>query len=92
MRQPPLDPDAADGAPVADVLTLYDQEHLVTYIRLLEAELARVDWMEAARTILHIDPDRELARARFSWESHMRRAYWMTEEGYLHLLRLSQLH
>jgi hypothetical protein len=92
MRQPPLDPDAADEAPVADMLTLYDQEHLVTYIRLLDAELARVDWKEAARTILHIDPDRELARARFSWESHMRRAYWMTEEGYRHLLRLSHLH
>jgi len=92
MRQPPLDPDAADEAPVADSLTPYDQEHLVTYIRLLEAEVARVDWKEAARTILHIDPDREPARARHSWESHVRRAYWMTNDGYRHLLRLSQLH
>jgi hypothetical protein len=38
MRQPPLDPDAADEAPVADALTAYDQEHLVTYLRLLDAE------------------------------------------------------
>ena len=91
MRQPPLDPDAADEAPVADMLTMY-QEHLVTYIRLLDAEVTRVDWKDAARAILHIDPDREPARARLSWESHMRRAYWMTEEGYRHLLRLSQLH
>jgi hypothetical protein len=92
MRQPPLDPDAADEAPVADMLTPYDQEHLVTYLRLLDAQVDRVDWKEAARAILHIDPDREPARARLSWESHMRRAHWMTEEGYRHLLRLSQLH
>ena len=92
MRQPPFNPDAADEAPVADTLTPYDHEHLVTYLRLLDAEAIELDWKEAARAILHIDPDRELARARFSWESHMRRAYWMTEEGYRHLLRLSQVH
>ena len=92
MRQPPLDPDAADEAPVADTLTPYDHEHLVTYLRLLDAEAIELDWKEAARSILHIDPDREPARARLSWESHVRRAYWMTKEGYRHLLRLSQLH
>jgi hypothetical protein len=91
-RHLPLDPDAADEAPVADMLTPYDQEHLVTYIRLLDAQLARADWKEAARAILHIDPDREPARARLSWESHVRRAYWMTKQGYRLLLRLSRLH
>ena len=59
MRQPPFDPDAADEAPVADMLTPYDHEHLVTYLRLLDAEAMELDWKEAARTILHIDPDRE---------------------------------
>ena len=92
MRQPPFDPDAADETPVADMLTPYDHEHLVTYLRLLDAEAIQLDWKEAARTILHIDPDHEPARARLSWESHVRRAYWMTKEGYRHLLRLSQLH
>lgn len=53
MRQPPFDPDAADEAPVADMLTPYDQEHLVTYLRLLDAEVDRVDWKEAARAIPH---------------------------------------
>jgi hypothetical protein len=43
MRQPPLDPDAADEAPVADMLTPYDHEHLVTYLRLLDAEVDRAD-------------------------------------------------
>jgi T6SS, Transcription factor, DNA binding domain len=92
MRQPPLDPDAAHEAPVAGMLTPYDHEHLVTYLRLLDAEVDRADWKEAARAILHIDPDREPARARLPWESHVRRVHWMTKEGYRHLLRLSQLH
>jgi hypothetical protein len=53
MRQPPLDPDAADEAPVADVLTAYDQEHLVTYLRLLDAEADDADWREVARAVTH---------------------------------------
>jgi hypothetical protein len=39
MRQPPFDPDAADEAP-HDMLTPHDHEHLVTYLRLLDAEVA----------------------------------------------------
>ena len=92
MRQPPLDPDAANEAPVADALTAYDQEHLVTYLRLLDAETDGADWREVARAVLHIDADRAPARARHLWESHLSRAHWMTEHGYRHLLRLAQLH
>jgi hypothetical protein len=51
MRQPPLDADAANEAPVADVLTAYDQEHLVTYLRLLDAETDGADWKEVARAV-----------------------------------------
>jgi hypothetical protein len=92
MRQPPVDPDVTDEAPAADSLTPYDQEHLVTYLRLLDAETDGADWREAARIILHIDPTHSPDRARRSWESHLSRAHWMTEHGYRHLLRLAQLH
>ena len=37
--------------------------------------------------MLHRDPDREFARARRAWESHLARVRWMTEQGYRHLLR-----
>jgi len=87
MSQPPLDPPVADGAPDADVLTGYDEEHLVTYLRLLDADAEGADWTEAARIVLHIDPSREPARARRAWESHLARARWLTEHGYRHLLR-----
>jgi Uncharacterized conserved protein (DUF2285) len=85
--RPPLDPDVADEAPQRNLLTPYDEEHLITYLRLLDAEADHANWAEVARIVLHIDPSREPARARRAWESHMARAKWMTEEGYRHLLR-----
>ena len=86
MPQPPLDPPVADQAPEAEVLTGYDQEHLVTYLRLLDADTEGADWTEVARVVLHIDPAQEPERARRAWESHLARAKWMTEHGYRHLL------
>jgi Uncharacterized conserved protein (DUF2285) len=87
MRKPPLDPPVDDQAPEADVLTGYDQEHLVTYLRLLDADAEGADWTEVARIVLHIDPLQEPERARRAWESHLKRAKWMTEHGYRHLLK-----
>jgi len=87
MPQPPLDPPVADRAPDADTLTTYDEEHLITYLRLLDADAAGADWTEVARIVLHIDHSREPERARRSWESHLARAKWLTEHGYRDLLR-----
>lgn len=92
MRQPPLDPEAADEAPVSEFLTPYDHAHAITYLRLLDAERDGADWTEAARVILRIDPYCEQARASRSWESHLSRARWMTEHGHQHLVRRAQLH
>jgi Uncharacterized conserved protein (DUF2285) len=87
MKQPALDPDVADVAPNESVLTTYDEQHLVTYWRLLDAEAAGADWKEAARIVLHIDPDREPVRARNAFDSHLARARWMADHGYRDLLR-----
>jgi len=87
MKQPALDPDVADVAPNEAVLTTYDEQHLVTYWRLLDAEAAGADWKEVARIVLHIDPDREPVRARNAFDSHLARARWMADHGYRHLLR-----
>ncbi|MDE2465155.1 MAG: DUF2285 domain-containing protein [Alphaproteobacteria bacterium] len=87
MQTPPLDPDVAESAPTDPVLTTYDEEHLVTYWRLLDAGADSADWKEVARIVLHIDPDREPERARNAFDSHMARAKWMADHGYRHLLR-----
>ena len=87
MPSPPLDPPVADSAPTDAVLTGYDEEHLVTYMRLLDAEAETADWREVARIVLHIDPGQEPGRARRAWETHLARARWITEHGYRHLMR-----
>jgi hypothetical protein len=80
-----LIPDVADTAPSNPVLTVYDEEHLITYLRLLDADVEGADWREVARLVLHIDPDHEPDRARRTFESHLSRAQLMTEDGYRHL-------
>ena len=86
MKNPPLDPDVADVAPTDATLTRYDEEHLVTYLRLLDADTEGADWREVSEIVLHIDPHREPERARKAFDSHLARAKWMTEHGYRHLL------
>jgi hypothetical protein len=39
------------------------------------------------RIVLHINPEREPARARQAFDSHLAPAKWMTSHGYRHLLR-----
>lgn len=87
MPSPPLDPDVADVAPDGPVLTDYDEQHVVTYLRLLDADADGADWQEVARIVLHIDPEREPERARLAFDSHLTRARWMMNRGYGHLLR-----
>jgi len=86
MPSPPLDPPVSDVAPSDRILTAYDEQHLITYLRLLDAQADGADWEEVARIVLHIDPVREPERARRAWETHFARARWMTESGYQHLL------
>jgi hypothetical protein len=87
MKKPPLDPDVADVAPTKSALTVYDEEHIITYLRLLDADAEGADWREVAQLVLHIDPRLEPDRARRAFDSHLARAKWMTEHGYRHLLR-----
>jgi hypothetical protein len=87
MQKPPLDPDVVDTAPSDSGLTVYDEESLITYLRLLDADAEGADWRVVARIVLHLDPEHEPARARRACDSHLSRAKWMTEHGYRHLLR-----
>jgi len=87
MKKPPLDPDVADVAPTDSVLTVYDEQHIVTYWRMLDADAEGADWREVARLVLRIDPESEPDRARRAFDTHLTRAKWMTEHGYRHLLR-----
>jgi hypothetical protein len=86
MARRQRDPRITDEAPSTDTLTAYDNDHLITYLRLLDAEIEGADWREVAQIVLGMDPEREPARARATWESHLARAKWMATNGYRHLV------
>jgi hypothetical protein len=88
MRTPAeLDPDVDDEAPVGERITPYDERHYVTYIRLLDARRAGADWREAARIVLHRDP--EAAHSQQCWQSHLERAEWLSRQGFKCILQQS---
>ena len=86
-----LDPDVSDEVPWSEDITPYDEDHFITYLRLLDADAASADWHEVVRIVLHRDPDSEPARTRRCWEAHLARARWMTTSGYRALLEQARL-
>ena len=75
-----------DRVPDSAQLTAYDESHLTDYLRLLDADAESPDWRETAALIFGIDVSTEPDRAKTMLESHLARARWMTEVGYVHLL------
>lgn len=84
--RPQLDPDVEDEAPGEPAITAYDEQHYVTYLRLLDASRDGADWQEVARIVLHRDPIAEEERSRRCWESHLARARWLSGSGYRRIL------
>jgi hypothetical protein len=83
MKMPAFD----DRPPDSAKLTPYDERHLATYLRLLDASADGADWREAVQIIFGLDPAREPERARLVHDSHLARARWMMVAGHEHLLR-----
>jgi hypothetical protein len=90
MRKIELDPDVDELAPSVPELTPYDDAHLVTYLRMLDADADKADWREVAQIVLHLDPDVDREYARRAFESHLARAKWMSNWGYRLLLLRAQ--
>jgi Uncharacterized conserved protein (DUF2285) len=84
---PPLNHELAELAPDEPALTSYDEQHAVTYVRLLDAEADKADWREVARIVLRIDPTLDPDRARRTFDSHLARAKWVARHGYRDLLQ-----
>ena len=79
-------PSFDDRPPQLDRVSPYDERHLASYIRLLDAEAEGADWRQAVAVIFGLDPEKEPERAKIVHDSHLARARWMTEKGYRHLL------
>lgn len=76
----------ADVAPTDDHVVDYDRAHSIIYLRLLDAAKDGASWEEVSKILLGIDPDREPERAKRAYETHLKRAQWMTTNGYRDLL------
>jgi hypothetical protein len=87
MPYTPLHPPIADLAPTDNILTVYDEQLKIVYLRLLDADAVNADWREVARVVMRLDPDKNPEKVCRTWESHLHRAHWMTEAGYKFLLK-----
>ncbi|KGJ12730.1 uncharacterized protein DUF2285 [Paracoccus versutus] len=76
-----------DTPPQSERLTGYDEAHLTTYLRLLDAEEEGADWREVARIVFGLDVAADPDRAKRIHDSHLARARWMTEAGYRQILK-----
>lgn len=71
-------------APVGDKITGYDRAHFKLYLRLLDAEAHKIHWKTAASKIMGLESDEPSTKS--CWQSHLRRAKWMSNSGYRRLL------
>lgn len=78
--------DFEDDPAQPEALTGYDERHLVTYIRILDATAEGADWREIVQILFGIDAAHEPERAKRVHDNHLTRAQWMTTSGYRHLL------
>lgn len=79
-------PEFQDAPPLSERVSAYDERHLVTYLRLLDAAQENAPWQEVTAIIFGIDASLEPERAKAIHDSHLARARWMTEVGYRDLL------
>ncbi len=79
-------PPLLDEPPWSDHVTDYDRAHFDVYLRLLDASAEGAEEHEIIQVVLGLDASQEPERARRMFESHLRRARWMTETGYRDLL------
>ena len=76
-----------DEPPQSPSLTDYDRTHLALYLRLLDAESAGADWREVATMVLGVEPAANPDRARRIHQSHLDRAKWIRDSGFMDLLK-----
>ncbi|WP_334146685.1 DNA -binding domain-containing protein [Hyphomicrobium sp.] len=76
-----------DSPPLTLRVNAYDERHLVTYLRLLDAAEAGANWRDVVRIVFALDVEADPDRARRVHEAHLSRARWMSEVGYKFLLQ-----
>jgi len=76
----------AEKAPRSPIITAYDEAHFAIYLRLLDAKSKAVSEEAMLEIILDAAPSMSHDKARRTLLSHLKRAIWMSDEGYRGLL------
>ena len=77
----------ADEVPWSEHVNEYDRAHFDIYLRLLDATNEGADEDEIIEIVLDLNPAQEPERARKMFDSHLKRARWMTRQGFWDLIR-----
>ncbi|MCF3947967.1 DUF2285 domain-containing protein [Acidiphilium iwatense] len=85
-----LTPAVTDPLIWSDQVTPYDQQHFITYARLLDAEAEHADWHDVARIVLRLDPESNPDGARRCWQAHLARAKWIVTTGVKQMVEQSE--
>lgn len=75
----------SNKAPRSDSITAYDRAHISTYLRLFDADRDGATWDNAARLIFGVAAETDPTRLHHQHRSHLARAKWLVETGYLRL-------
>lgn len=76
----------AEKAPRSPTITAYDEAHFAIYLRLLDAKSKAASEDAMLDIILDAAPGMNRDTARRALRSHLKRAVWMSDEGYRGLL------
>jgi hypothetical protein len=76
----------AELAPKSATITAYDEAHFALYLALLDAQSKAASETAMIEIVLESAPRMRRDRARRALRSHLKRAMWMSEEGYRGLL------
>jgi hypothetical protein len=77
---------AADRPPDSATVTDFDRQNLKAYLRILDAASEGAHWRDVAAAVLHLDVGSDAEHARQIYDAFARRARWMSDNGFRHLL------
>jgi len=79
-------PKPEEYPPESEIVTAYDRRCFKLYIILLDADAAGVEWLDTYKGIFENYEENNKSRAYRHYHAHLKRAKWMTANGYLQLL------
>jgi len=72
--------------PESETVTTYDRHCFKLYIMLLDADASGEEWSDAYKRIFEKSAIQNHKRAFQHYQSHLKRAKWLTTTGYQQLL------